>query len=57
MGLLARLVPGRTVEHDPRLFHLADRFNLNLDAGFTPINTFIAYWTCSASQRSASRRS
>ena len=26
-------------------FYLADRFNLNLDSGFTPINTFIAWWT------------
>jgi amino acid transporter len=26
-------------------FYLADRFNLDLTAGFTPINTFIAWWT------------
>jgi amino acid transporter len=26
-------------------FYLADRFNLNVTSGFTPINTFIAWWT------------
>jgi amino acid transporter len=26
-------------------FYLADRFNLNTESGFTPINTFIAWWT------------
>ena len=26
-------------------FYLADRFGLNTEAGFTPINTFIAWWT------------
>jgi amino acid transporter len=26
-------------------FYLADRFNLNTTAGFTPIHTFIAWWT------------
>ncbi len=26
-------------------FYLADRFGLNTDSGFTPINTFIAWWT------------
>src|SRR5882724_1474473 len=26
-------------------FYLADRFNLNTSAGFTPIHTFIAWWT------------
>src|SRR3954453_9108778 len=26
-------------------FYLADRFNLNTTSGFTPINTFIAWWT------------
>src|SRR6476661_9263264 len=26
-------------------FYLADRFGLNTTAGFTPINTFIAWWT------------
>jgi amino acid transporter len=26
-------------------FYLADRFNLNTSSGFTPINTFIAWWT------------
>jgi amino acid transporter len=26
-------------------FYLADRLNLNTSAGFTPINTFIAWWT------------
>src|SRR5919197_1889759 len=26
-------------------FYLADRFGLNTDSGFTPISTFIAWWT------------
>ncbi len=26
-------------------FYIADRLQLNTDAGFTPINTFISYWT------------
>ncbi len=26
-------------------FYLADRFNLNTSSGFTPIHTFIAWWT------------
>ena len=26
-------------------FYLAERFGLNTEAGFTPINTFIAWWT------------
>src|SRR5438067_9008650 len=26
-------------------FYLADRFNLNVTSGFTPIHTFIAWWT------------
>src|SRR6476469_2354132 len=26
-------------------FYLADRFNLNTTSGFTPIHTFIAWWT------------
>src|SRR5919198_1591605 len=26
-------------------FYLADRFNLNVTSGFTPISTFIAWWT------------
>jgi amino acid transporter len=26
-------------------FYLADRFNLNTTSGFTPINTFISWWT------------
>jgi amino acid transporter len=26
-------------------FYLADRFHLNVTSGFTPINTFIAWWT------------
>lgn len=26
-------------------FYLGDRFGLNLESGFTPINTFIAWWT------------
>ncbi len=26
-------------------FYIADRFGLNTEAGFTPINTFIAWWT------------
>src|SRR6266487_4662089 len=26
-------------------FYLADRFHLNTTSGFTPINTFIAWWT------------
>src|SRR6201988_4350466 len=26
-------------------FYIADRFNLNTTAGFTPIDTFIAWWT------------
>src|SRR5918912_292484 len=26
-------------------FYLADRFGLNTDSGFTPIHTFIAWWT------------
>ena len=26
-------------------YYLADRFDLNLESGFTPINTFIAWWT------------
>src|SRR3989440_2599638 len=26
-------------------FYLCDRFNLNTTSGFTPINTFIAWWT------------
>ena len=26
-------------------FYLGDRFGLNLDSGFTPIHTFIAWWT------------
>jgi amino acid transporter len=26
-------------------FYLADLFGLNLDSGFTPINTYIAWWT------------
>src|ERR671932_2148013 len=29
----------------PASFYLADRFNLNTTSGFTPINTFIAWWT------------
>lgn len=30
-------------------FYLADRFGLNTDSGFTPINTFIAWWTLAIS--------
>ena len=26
-------------------FYICDRFNLDITSGFTPINTFIAYWT------------
>src|ERR687886_1768749 len=30
-------------------FYLGDRFGLNLDSGFTPIHTFIAWWTVAIS--------
>ena len=45
LGVLARLVPGRAAEHDPRLRLPRGPLPPELTSGFTPIHTFIAWST------------